>query len=218
MGDGDVYLLYMEFTLSIKTVFAGLSIGITAVGGFWPYFRDIFRRKTTPHAYTWLIWSLTQGTALVGLWYGDGGWAVIPMLAGTILVFLTFLLSLRFGSKSITRFDTIILIAALGAIIVWWQLHNPWLSVLMVTMIDVIGYVPSFRKTYREPWSETVVSWLIFAVTNLFSIAALSSYNFYTLTYLVAITVANVVLLAISILRRRTIPYPNYDRVTPKYS
>lgn len=138
-----------------KLLVAILSVLIFVFAGYLPYFRDIFRNKTQPHAYTWLIWAITQGTATVALWHGKGGWGVLPLLVGTMLVFTVFLLSLKYGTKNITRADTIILIAALLAIVIWWQLHNPLLAVVMVTLIDVAGYAPSLRKTFEEPWSET---------------------------------------------------------------
>ncbi|MFA5030234.1 MAG: hypothetical protein WC495_01440 [Patescibacteria group bacterium] len=196
----------MILGLDSKLALAILSTIVGVVGGFLPYFRDIFRKKTKPHAYTWLIWTITQGTAVAGLWYGKAGWGVLPLTIGTILVFAIFLLSLKLGTKNITKNDTAILVAALLAIFVWWQLHNPLLAVIMVSVIDVIGYVPSFRKTFQEPWTETPISWVMFALTNLISMLALAEYNFLTLTYLISITAANISLLAICLLRRRIVP------------
>ncbi|MFA6198542.1 MAG: hypothetical protein WC734_05355 [Patescibacteria group bacterium] len=196
----------MIFGINIKILFAILSVVIAVAGAFVPYFRDIFRGKTKPHAYTWLIWTITQGTAVAGLWYGRGGWGALALTIGTVLVFVVFLVSLKRGTRNITKSDTVILIAALLAIVVWWQLHNPLAAVIMVSIIDVIGYFPSFRKTYQEPWTETPLSWVTFAMANILSMLALSEYSFLTLTYLIAITIANIILFAISLARRRFIP------------
>lgn len=179
---------------------------LVATVAFLPYFRDIFLKKTKPHAYTWLIWTITQSTALAGLWYGKGGWGVLPLLIGTFLVFFVFLLSFKYGTRNITKGDTLVLIAALLAIVVWWQLHSPLLAVLMVSAIDVLGYLPSFRKTFKEPWTETASSWAIFSLSNIFTMFALKEYNFLTLTYLLSITSANIILLIICLMRRRVIP------------
>ncbi len=45
-----------------KFIFAVVasSIGILA---YLPYLKDIFAGNTKPHAYTWLIWLITQGAA-----------------------------------------------------------------------------------------------------------------------------------------------------------
>ena len=135
---------------------------------------------------------------------------IIATIIGVAAFFLylkdTF--SLKYGTKNITKSDTIVLIVALFAIVVWWQLGQPLISVIMVSAIDVIGYVPSFRKSYREPWSETLISWILFSVGNIFAVLALKEYNLLTVTYLVAITSANIALFLLCFFRRQLIPRP----------
>jgi len=191
--------------IDIKLFFAVIAVIIGLIA-FTPYVRDIFLKKTKPHVYTWLIWLITQGTATAGLWYGHGGWATWALLFGTVVCFIVFILSFKFGTKNITQYDTIILVAAILAIIVWWQLNNPLLAIFMVSFIDVLGYLPSFRKTFVESWTETLSSWQMAVVANIFSILALSQYNFLTLTYLIAIAIANLTMAIICIVRRRVIP------------
>ena len=143
----------------------------------------------------------------VGLIYGKGGWGFLDLLVGTIFVFLIFLLSLKYGTKNITKSDTIILIVALLAIVVWIKMKNPLLAVFMVSAIDFIGYIPSFRKTFQEPWTETVSSWMIFAIGNIFVILSLGEYNLLTLTYISHDRLSlNVILFIICLVRRRSIP------------
>lgn len=182
----------------ILTIIATV-IGITA---FFPYLSGVFLLKTKPHAYTWLIWAITQGTAVFGIWYGGGGWGALNLIVGTLFVIAVFFFSLKFGTKNITRSDAVILIAALLAIVVWRQLKQPLFSVLMVSIIDAIGYVPSFRKSYQEPWSETLIFWILCSVSNLFAILALKEYNLLTVTYLAVITSANIALFLVCYFRR----------------
>jgi hypothetical protein len=185
----------------IKTFFVILSVA-AGLAAFLPYLRDIISRKTKPHVYTWLIWAITQGTATVGIYYGGGGWGGLELTIGTLFVIAIFLFSLKYGTKNITKADTIILIIVLIAILLWWQLKQPLLSVLMVSAIDVFGYMPTFRKSYQNPWSETLTSWILFAMSDIFSILALSSYNLLTVTYLISIATANIALFLFCILRR----------------
>jgi hypothetical protein len=193
--------------MGIKTIFSIIAASLGVIG-FIPYVKDIFLLKTKPHLYTWLIWTITQGTAVSAIWYGGGSWGALSLTVGTIFVIIVFLFSLKYGTKNITKSDTVILIAALGAILVWWQLDAPLISVIMVTIIDAVGYVPSFRKSYSEPWNETLVTWGIFAVSNIFAMLALSQYNFFTLPYLIVITVADLILLTICLVRRRVVASP----------
>jgi hypothetical protein len=191
----------------MKIFFTILSAVIGTIA-FYPYVRDIFFLKTKPHAYTWLIWSITQGTAVVGILYGGGGWGGLNLVMGTLFVMSVFLFSLRYGTKNITKTDTAVLIAALLAVVIWWQLHEPILAIFMVSAIDILGYIPSFRKSYHEPWSETLVSWLAFVASDVFALFALSEYNFLTMTYIVAIIIANLSFFIFCLSRRHFVLKP----------
>lgn len=195
------------FEFNIKTVSAIIAI-LIVIGAYIPYILEILKRRTKPHLYTWIIWFITQSTALAGLWIGNGGWGAVALIAGTILVFCVILLSFWYGTRNITKSDTIVLILALLAIFVWWQLDNPLMAVFMVTAIDLFGYIPSWRKSITEPWSETTFSWIAFSTSNIFTVLALTEYNLLTVTYISAITVANLILVGICLYFRRTVPKP----------
>lgn len=190
-----------------KVVAAVLAV-VIGNGAFLPYLWDVIKKKTKPHTYTWLIWCLTQGTAVAGMWYGGGGLGALALTIGTVFVAIVFLFSLRYGTKNITRLDTIILISAIAAIFVWWQLDNPLLAIVMASTIDVIGFVPTWRKSITEPWAESLWSWTAFSVGNLFAIYALIEYNFLTLSYIVSISIANMIVVAICLYYRRKVSKP----------
>lgn len=195
--------------MDVKLLF-GIAAVIALLMGYIPYLRDIFLLKTKPHAYTWLIWAITQSIAVAALLHGGGGAvASLNLFAGAILVSVIFLLSLRFGTKNITGSDTIALFVALAAIGVWLKLDNPFLAVVMVSAIDGIGYFPTYRKTWSEPWSETLRTWILFTLSAVFAIFALAEYNALTVTYLATVLTANVILIIIlSAARRRKIRSP----------
>lgn len=193
--------------MEIKLLFTSLAI-VIILASYIPYFRDIFSGRTKPHAYTWLIWTLTQGTAAFAIWYGGGGFAALYLGLALFPVFTTFVLSIFYGTKNITRSDFIILVLALFAILLWWQLSRPLISVIMVSLIDFSGYIPSFRKSFSEPWSETLIFWLMAIISNLLAIFALNEYNLLTLLYLATITSANILLILICFFRRFYIRKP----------
>lgn len=183
-------------------------VGLASNIGFLPYVWDILKKRTEPHAYTWLIWIITQGTAVAGVWHGGGGLGGLGLTLGLFLVTGVFLLCLKFGTKNITRGDTVVLIAALAAVLVWWQLDQPVLSVLMVAVIDVLGYLPTYRKSWEEPWSETISAYAIFALGNAASLLALDAYNLLTYPYLTGIMCANAFMVGLLLVRRRSVSKP----------
>ena len=194
--------------MDVKLVFALIGTALT-IAAYFPYLRGIYLGDTKPHAYTWLIWCLTVGTATAGMLVGGSGlFAAGPFIIGTILVFCVFLLSLKFGTRNITVSDTVVLLLALSAIIIWWQLDSPLLGVLMATGIDAFGYAPTYRKLWHEPWSERVSAWVLFAVSPAFAILALHEYNVLTVLYAAMTVLANLILIGIALIRRQYISKP----------
>lgn len=188
--------------MDIKIVFAVIAsiIGIIA---FIPYIRDIFSHKTKPHIYTWLIWIITQGIGVFGMVHGGASWGSLSLTIGLIFVIFIFLCCFKYGTKDITKADKIVLMFAFLAVFVWFQLKQPILSILMISIIDFCGFLPSIRKTYKNPQSETLSAWLLFTVSNTFAILALSEYNFLTLFYILTITIANLIIFAVALIGRR---------------
>lgn len=195
----------LDLDWKLITAFAATAFGIAS---FVPYVIEIFAGKTKPHAYTWLIWGITQGTATFAVFKGGGGAVGYTLILLTALIFAIFLLSLKYGTKNIKRSDTITLAFALLAVIVWWQLDNPVLAVLMVTAIDGVGYLPTYRKLLTEPWSESFLAWIFCCVSYSLSLLSLSEYNVLTVSYLLLSLVAGILLLAISFPGRLRIPRP----------
>ncbi len=184
-----------------KIIFLILSV-ICGLSAFIPYLFDTFKLKTKPHIYTWIIWAMTQGTATFAIFYGGGRLGGVELAIGVVLQIVVIIFSLKYGTKDITKSDKIILLIAFLSIIIWWQLKQPILSVILISAIDIFGYMPTFRKSYKDPWSETLTTWILFALSNIFAILALSEYNFLTVTYLASITVANLSFFIFCISRR----------------
>ena len=198
--------------MDTKLIFAIIATIIGILASF-PYVRDIILKKTRPHSFTWLIWAVTQGTATVALWYGDAGFGIISPIVGTCSIILIFFLSLRYGEKNITRSDIMIFIIAVFAILIWWLTNNPLLSLILVCFIDLIAYIPTFRKSYNHPWTETILAWIASIIANVFAILALSKYNVLTLSYLITILLSNAAFILFLLARRRKIPRTIHNRI-----
>ena len=187
--------------ITIKIII-GLVASIVGIFCFVPYFRDIFLHKTKPHIYTWLIWSLLQGTSVFIMFYGGAGIGVLPFVIGTILCGSIFILSFKYGTKNITLFDTICLIGALVALIFYIFLHDPVSSIILVSVIDFIGFIPTFRKSYAEPKTETSSTYLISAISSALAIVALLNYSLVTMLYPATLILTDMVCWLIIVLRR----------------
>ncbi len=190
-------------TIDWKLVAAVVSPALGIIG-FIPYFYGIYKGTTKPHVFTWLIWTLTLGIANLSIWTGGGGLVLsIGIAVSVVLSFITMLLSIKYGTRNITRSDMIALIVALVAIGVWIGLDNPVLALLLATSIDIVGYWPTFRKSFIEPWSEALSSWILYTAAPALTLFSLLEYNVLTMTYSAATLIINGLLVALLLVRRQ---------------
>lgn len=188
-----------------KTIIGFIAVVLTFVG-YTPYIRDIFKGTTKPHVFSWFIWIIT--TAIIYALQvvsgaGPGSWVTLSLVA--IMVFI-FILSIKNGSKTITRIDIFFLVLALLALPLWLIVKQPTLSITLLTTIDILGFVPTIRKSWNQPHSETLSFYVITTFRHGLSVFALENYNLVTALYPVAWVAANAMFAAILILRRKNLP------------
>ncbi|MBI5470188.1 hypothetical protein HY968_02600 [Candidatus Kaiserbacteria bacterium] len=167
------------------------------------YYRSIFHRETKPHLYTHLVWAIVAFVVFAGQFVsgaGPGSWAI-----GISAFFLlgTVTLSVKFGTTDITRSDTFALCAALFTIVPWILTNNPLWSVVLATLIDAWAILPTFRKTWNDPYSESLSSWVIAEGKLACAFAALSTYSLTTWFYPVEAFSMNAALITLMFIRRR---------------
>lgn len=184
----------------------GLIATVLAIVCFAPYFFDIFKRKTTPHAYSWLIWSILQITGVVAIIASHGGYyGVFGIGIGALLCLAIFFLSFKYGTKNITKTDTVSFIAALIAISFWIFTKNPLYSVILISVIDFVGFIPTIRKGFEEPHTETISTYLMAAISDIFAILALSTFTLTTVRYLDTLVFSNGLFVIILMYRRMVV-------------
>ena len=174
--------------ITVKSVLATF-IAILTVYCFFPYLRDVLQKKTQPHIYTWIIFSITSSVAFASSLYGGAGLGSIPL--GIVILFnvAIVLLSLKYGTRDIDVKDKTLIFLAGLSIIIWYIFNNPFLSVLMATIVDALGYFPTLRKTWTEPTSETTSFWFMIGLSQFLTIFTNTEYNFYTCFYLIVVCV-----------------------------
>lgn len=191
-------------TLEQKAILGILAI-IVAVISYIPYFRDIFAGKTKPHAFTWLVWAVLNGIAFAGQIHDDGGAGTWAVGFTTLATFSIFLLALVKGEKDIRRFDWICLGGALLSLIPWLITNEPLISVILITIIDVFGFLPTVRKTIRKPHQETMSTYSLSTLKYGLVVIALHNYTFVTVLFPLSIAILNGLFVLLLIIRRRQV-------------
>ncbi len=131
---------------------------------------------------------------------GVGSWTTFAV--GT-MGFVIFILSLQRPKKDITRSDTVLLITSFVSIGLWLLLDNPIASATLLIAIGAAAYIPTIRKTYLQPDSETLSTYTINTFRHGLSAFALESYNFVTLINPVIWVVINAIVVGIIVARKK---------------
>lgn len=188
--------------MDIKVVL-GFIAALLAFGSAYLYIIDIFRGNTKPHTYTWLIWTIVTLIAFLGQWVSGAGAGSWPTAVSAAVCIFVLVLSLKYGTTDITNFDTVCLALSLLSIIPWALTNNILLSVILASFTDVIGFLPTMRKTWHAPESESLGSMYFDAVKHGLSIASLQSYSVITWLYPASILGAKFAIIGEILYRRR---------------
>lgn len=167
----------------MKAFLGMLAVALTFLA-FLPYIRSISQGKTKPHVFSWIIWSsLTFVVFLAQLadQGGAGAWSI--GVSGIITLVVALLAYHKKAEIDITRSDWVFFMAALSALPLWYVTANPLWAVLVLTTVDVLGLAPTLRKAYWHPFEEQAGFFMMMAVRNAVSIAALENYSLTTVLF-----------------------------------
>jgi hypothetical protein len=153
--------------------------------------------------YSWLIWTILQIVGVAAQFKGGAGYGAWALGVGALFCFAIFVLSFKYGTKNISRFDLICLIAAITAIGIYAFIRNPVWTTIVVSAIDFVGFMPTFRKGFQEPFSETASTFIMSGIANVLSIIALQSYSVTTVLYVGSLFLTNSSFATMVLLRKR---------------
>lgn len=172
--------------MDLKSLFTALAI-IISISNVIYYLYTVYFGKTKPHAYTWLIWTIV----LIVVWLaqvsdgaGVGAWVT---LMGILACLLRAIAGFTHGVKNITKSDKLCLFSCFVAIVFWILTKNPLTAIIILTLIDLIGFLPTFRHAWSNPYDENIFSFFLFGITFLLSFLALENISFTTALYPIAL-------------------------------
>lgn len=186
-------------------IFFGIAAVVISLIGYVPYFKDIFANKTKPHIFSWLIWGIITGIEFFGQLYGHAGaGAWVTGVTAFICFFIAFL-ALRKSKLEITRLDWFSFTGAIVAILLWLITSEPLSSVLLGILIDALGFVPTFRKSFVHPFQETLITWFLNGLKFVFALLALERFTLLSSIYPIYLIFGNWTLVVMIIIRRRQV-------------
>lgn len=164
---------------------------ILTLYAFFPYISSIIKGKTKPHVFSWVIWGITTLIVFFAQLADDAGIGAWPTGISAIITFVVAGLAYRKrASNLITRLDWIFLFLALSSLPLWYLTNNPLWAVVILTFVDMLGFIPTFLKSYVYPFDEQLQFFVIVIVRNGISIMALEHYSITTVLFPGAIACA----------------------------
>ncbi len=165
--------------MDYKILFGAIAV-IIAFSGYIPYFRDLFSGKAKPHAFSWFFWSLLSiitFAAQVTRGAGPGAWISAFWFVSSFVIFI---FALRKGERNFVLLDWVSFFGALLSLLFWYLTNSPLLTVITITLVDCIAFIPTIRKSYAAPHGENATLYLCSSISYVFSLFAMKQYSFIT--------------------------------------
>ncbi len=175
-----------------------------AILGNLPYLLNILKRKIEPHPYTWLVWTIVSGVTFFGQLVKGAGIGALPTGVAELFTLIIFLFSLQYGFRNVTKTDTYFLIFALFGTIPWILTKDPTISVIIVVTIDLIAFIPTLRKTWKKPNSETSLLYSTNVLRHTLTLFSLEAYNIATTLHSIVMIIVNSTMTGIILGKRKT--------------
>lgn len=185
-----------------KPVLGALAIGLTFIGTA-PYVYSTLRGATRPHVFSWVAWALTTTVVFFAQLQGKGGIGAWPTGVSALLTGLVALLAWRKrGDVTVSRMDWAFLLAALSSLPLWYLAADPLWAVVVLTTVDLLGFGPTLRKVYHQPYSEPALFYTLLALRNLTATLALEQHSLTTVLFPAVLGVTCLIILGLLLWRR----------------
>lgn len=133
------------------------------------YIKDTLKGGTKPHRVTRLVVWVASLTSIIAVYGSDNEvgrlFAIVFFVRATVLL----ILALRYGVGGSSRLDLLCLGLGIAGVIASVS-NNGLVGIWLALLADLIGYVPAFIKTYREPKSEEPFFYLLESAAALVAI------------------------------------------------
>ncbi len=196
-----------------KEIIAIIAATLAIIGNV-PYLWDVFKGRVKPHPYTWLIWTIVSCIVFFGQVAKGAGVGAIPTAASEIFTIIIFLFSLKYGFKGITKTDTALLILALSGLIPWFLTNDPTWSIIIAVSIDLVGFIPTLRKAWQFPKTETPLLYGMNVIRHILMLFSLQAYNIATVLHSITMIITNTLMTSFILFRKGTRSVSSTSNIT----
>ncbi len=187
----------------LKEILSAFAITLTLIA-FLPYIVSTLRGQTRPHVFSWVIWGITTFVVFLAQVNDGGGAGAWPIgVSGVITIGVAIMAFFKRADITITRLDKVFFAAAISAVPLWYFTADPLWAVVILTVVDLLGFGPTLRKAFYFPNEENLTFFGLFFLRNLLAVIALEHYSLSTVLFPAAVALACLLLILLISYRRK---------------
>jgi len=165
--------------------------GVIALAAFVPYIWSILKHRTRPNRASWVIWAVL-GVLLLASYHSSGATTTIWIpVTYAIMPTVVFILSLKYGVGGYNYLDAVCLTGAALGLLLWKITNTPEVALYLNIFVDALGFLPTFKKAYLQPASESRPAWVIGASATTINLLAINSWQWSIALYPIYLAVFN---------------------------
>ncbi|HEX9170800.1 MAG TPA: hypothetical protein VF886_18040 [Roseiarcus sp.] len=169
------------------------------------YIAQTLRGEVRPHPLSWFLFGILSLTGyLVQRDEGarQGSWTLMAM---TVICFLFVAVSVARGERSFSRREWAFLIAGGAVFVVYLFTREANIAAALTTLVDALGYGPTFVRGWSQPKKDSVASFALNGVKFVPSLMAMDPLSFATSFYPATLLILNTLVAIMLVMRRRAI-------------
>jgi hypothetical protein len=173
-------------------------IGVIAnLIGYFGYFKSIISGNTKPNLVSWFIWCLAP---FIGVFFqikAGARFSVLPIFMSWLFAVSVIFISVfrKNGYWKINTFDVICGIICLISLILYILTHNLSISILFAITSDALAYIPTIKKTWNFPETETSLLYITGIVSNIIGLLIIKTWIFPIYAFSISIIFFNALVL-----------------------
>jgi hypothetical protein len=162
---------------SITAVIAILLV----IGSYLPYIHNVFIGKTKPHPFTWIISTLLNLFNYILYVQNGGGSGTFIMLTVLIMTSVILWKSLKNFDQMVVFSDKVFFVASLIVLVLCFVIESSQVAAVLATSTSILSFIPTVRKSWNSPHSETISTYVINSVRHILVIFSVSTFSLVTI-------------------------------------
>ena len=183
--------------------FFGYFSALLSIIAVFPYIYDILKGNTRPERASWFIWTALGSIAFFSQLEKGATNSLWMVGTSTLCVLAVSLLSLKLGTGGFTKRDKVSLLIAAFGILLWFFTKEAAFALFITIFVDSIGSFLTTVKSYEDPESETISTWILASISGIFAALSVGEWSFILLIYPLYIFLANALVVTAILLGKR---------------